>query len=226
MAPLTTLIAGVVFGLALAAPPGPMNAIIAEESVLRGWAAGVRAGLGAMTADAVFLVLALLGVTAVIERLPTLRAAMVGLGGVLMLYFAIGAARSARETFGSDVTGRGAGHGFQKAFVLALTNPFQIIFWLTIGVGMLDPGRLDVLRQLPVVGADLGGAFVVQTGSPTLVAGFFGGIFLWVTGFPAALVGAGRRVDAVAPVVAVGSAVVLGAFGVVFLADAIGALVR
>ncbi|MFC6730652.1 LysE family translocator, partial [Natronoarchaeum mannanilyticum] len=37
---------GAVFGLVLAAPPGPMNAIIAEESVLRGWPAGFRAGLG------------------------------------------------------------------------------------------------------------------------------------------------------------------------------------
>ena len=37
---LVTLGAGVVFGLALAAPPGPMNAVIAEESVLRGWFAG------------------------------------------------------------------------------------------------------------------------------------------------------------------------------------------
>ncbi|PSQ07608.1 lysine transporter LysE, partial [Halobacteriales archaeon QS_6_71_20] len=64
MAVAVSLAAGVVFGLALAAPPGPMNAVIAEESVLRGWRAGFRAGLGAATADAVFLVLSLVGVVA------------------------------------------------------------------------------------------------------------------------------------------------------------------
>ena len=36
---VVTFAAGMVFGLALAAPPGPMNAIIAEESVVRGWTA-------------------------------------------------------------------------------------------------------------------------------------------------------------------------------------------
>ena len=61
-AALVSVLAGAVFGLALAAPPGPMNAVIAEESVVHGWSAGFRAGLGAMSADAVFFVLALLGV--------------------------------------------------------------------------------------------------------------------------------------------------------------------
>jgi len=56
-----SFLAGMVFGLALAAPPGPMNAIIAEESVVRGWSAGFKAGLGAMLADVVFFLLALAG---------------------------------------------------------------------------------------------------------------------------------------------------------------------
>ncbi|WP_138006979.1 LysE family translocator [Halalkalirubrum salinum] len=226
MSVLTTAVAGVVFGIALAAPPGPMNAIIAEESVLRGWSAGFRAGLGAMTADIVFFVLALFGAVSAVERFPTLRGVMVAIGGVLMLYFAYGAARSATETFrataGSDETGK----GFQKAFVLALTNPYQIIFWLTIGVGLLEPGRLDVLAPLPALPGvgDLAGAFVVSTGSPTLIVGFFSGIVVWITGFPATLVGVGERVDSFAPIVAGGSAIALAFFGVIFLADAAGTL--
>jgi hypothetical protein len=121
--------------------------------------------------------------------------------------------------------GRAGTHdGFRKAFVLALTNPYQIVFWLTIGVGLLQPGRLDVLSYLPYVGDALAGAFVVSTGSPLLLIGFFAGIALWITCFPAALVAAGRRIDAVAPVVAYGSAAVLVGFGALFLADALGTL--
>ena len=92
---LASLAFGAVFGLALAAPPGPMNAVIAQESVLRGWAAGVRAGLSAMTADLCFLVLSLLGVVAFVGSMPRVRAAMVGVGGLLMLRFAYGAVRDA-----------------------------------------------------------------------------------------------------------------------------------
>ncbi|MFB6193836.1 MAG: LysE family transporter, partial [Halobaculum sp.] len=160
-----------------------MNAIIAEESVLRGWGAGFRAGLGAALADVTFFVLAALGVVGFVGRFPTVRGVMVGVGGLLMLYFAYGAAREAGviarlrgrtadttflgaadggaddESSGADVrpgldgpdhadrsaesdgdeppesdggTGeRIGGTGFRKAFVLALTNPYQILFWLT-----------------------------------------------------------------------------------------------
>jgi threonine/homoserine/homoserine lactone efflux protein len=213
---------GVVFGLALAAPPGPMNAVIAEESVLRGWLAGFTAGLGAMTADLVFFVLSLAGVVAFLEGAETVRAAMVGVGGLLMLYFAAGAVADARADFLSEDPGPGPdpddadARGFTKAFVLALTNPYQILFWLTVGVGLLEPGTVDVLSYLPVVGADLAGALVVRTGSPALLAGLFGGIVVWITGFPATLVSVGRRVDAFAPAAAAASALVLAGFGVAF----------
>ncbi|MFB6082690.1 MAG: LysE family translocator [Halorientalis sp.] len=225
--PVASLGAGVLFGLALAVPPGPMNAVIAEESVVRGWLAGFTAGLGAMTADACFFVLALVGVVTVVRDAPTLRAAMVLAGGALMLYFAVGAATSAREALTVDsATARGddgVGRGFRKAFVLALTNPYQIAFWLTVGVGLLEPGTVDVLAKTPYVGAELAGLVVVRTGSPLLLAGLFGGIGCWIVGFPAALRAAGRRVDRLTPLVAGGSAVVLAAFGLLFLAEGLTA---
>jgi threonine/homoserine/homoserine lactone efflux protein len=215
---VTTALAGIVFGLALAAPPGPMNAIIAEESVVRGWAAGFRAGLGAMLADVAFFLLALAGAVSIVEELPRLQAGMITLGGLLMLYFAVDAARNAGAAFAPTETAAG-GRGFQKAFVLGLTNPYQILFWLTVGVGLLESGEIDVLARAPGLGELLAGALVVQTGSATLVVGLFVGVVVWIVGFPAALVAAGRRLDALAPVVAAVSALVLAGFGAVFLYD-------
>jgi len=225
-----TLFAGAVFGLALAAPPGPMNAVIAEESVVRGWLAGFTAGLGAMIADACFFVLALVGVVTVVRESATLRGVMILAGGLLMLYFAYGAVGSARDAFGAaaagevDDEGATTGKGFKKAFLLALTNPYQVAFWLTVGIGLLEPGTVDVLARTPYVGEQLRGTLVVRTGSPALIAGLFAGIGCWVVGFPAALVAAGQRVDRLVPLVAAGSAAVLGGFGVYFLADGLGTL--
>ena len=212
---VTTALAGAVFGLAVAAPPGPMNAVIAEESVVRGWTAGFRAGLGAMTADACFFVLALVGAVAVVERIPVIRGVAFAVGGLLMLYFAYGAARDATSTQEAPEESR----GFRKAFVLAITNPYQIVFWLTVGVGLLEPGRIDVLDPLPVDG--LSGLLVVRTGSPLLLTGFFLGILGWVVGFPATLVAAERRATSVGPAVAYLSAAILAGFGVVFLGEAL-----
>ncbi|SFS01134.1 Threonine/homoserine/homoserine lactone efflux protein [Halomicrobium zhouii] len=212
-----TLVGGMVFGLALAAPPGPMNAVIATESVLRGWSAGFRAGLGAMLADVCFFLLALVGLVAFVQRSPAVRTVLFVAGGLLMLYFAYGAVASARSFVDDDVD---EGKGFRKAFVLALTNPFQIAFWLTVGVGLLEPGQLDVLAALPVVGQSLAGRAVVQTGEPAIIVGLFAGVVAWILGFPAALVSARRRVESVAPVVAWLSAAVLAGSGLLFLAEA------
>ena len=228
---LPTLAAGAVFGLALAAPPGPMNAVIAEESVLRGWLAGVKAGAGAGVADFVFFVLAILGVVGFVQQFPTVQGVLFGGGGLLMLYFAYGAARGAKSTFAPASVDPETGEsvnptdeestGFRRAFVLALTNPYQILFWLTAGVGLLDPGQLDVLAMTPYVGESLAGALVVETGSAMLVVGFFAGITLWLVSFPAALVTAGKRIESFAPAVAFASALVLGGFGVVYLFEAV-----
>jgi threonine/homoserine/homoserine lactone efflux protein len=221
---VSSAVAGVVFGLALAAPPGPMNAIIAEESVVRGWLSGFLAGLGAATADAAFLMLALLGAVTVVGENATIRGVMVGIGGLLMLYFAYGAFQEARTTDSFTGDADDEAKGFRKAFVLALTNPYQIVFWLTVGIGLVQPGTLDVLSHAPYLGESLAGLLVVETGSPALVVGFFGGIGLWILGFPATLVSVGRRIDAFAPAVAAVSALVLAGFGVIFLVDSAGTL--
>ncbi|WP_435078165.1 LysE family translocator [Halococcus sp. AFM35] len=212
---VVTVFAGMVFGLAIAAPPGPMNAVIAEESVLRGWLSGVWAGLGAMAADACFFVLAVVGVVAVVERVPAVRGVAFALGGLLMLYFAYGAARGANDEHETATSER---RGFAKAFALAITNPYQVVFWLTIGVGMLEPGTIDVLAPLS---GDLAGVLVVSTGSPALVIGFFAGIAAWIVGFPTTLVAAERRLTGVGSTVAYASALVLAGFGVAFLGEAL-----
>jgi len=222
LALVPTAVGGIVFGLALAAPPGPMNAVIAEESALRGWRAGLLAGLGAMLADLCFFVLALLGVATVLTETPGLRRLLVGAGGLLMLWFAYGAVRDA-EGFSSvdDVPSADGTRGFRKALVLALTNPYQVAFWLTVGVGLIRPGRLDVLGPVPLVGAAAPGLFVVRTGHPILLVGLFVGVGLWITGFPAAVVLARQRVAGVGPAVAWASAAVLAGFGLLFVGRAL-----
>lgn len=220
---IATTLAGGVFGLALAAPPGPMNAVIAEESVARGFRSGVIAGFGAMVADATFFVLAMLGMVSIVRSLPSLQGTMVAIGGVLMLYFAADAVRELDQTFISpdSRSSRTDTRGFRRAFLLALTNPYQIIFWLTVGVGLLSPGTVDLLAHTPYAGEQLTGLLVVHTGEPSLVVGLFAGIAIWIVGFPATLVRVGRRIDNFAPAVAIVSALFLAGFGVFFLVDAL-----
>ena len=225
MTAVTTALAGVIFGFALAAPPGPMNAIIAEESVTRSWSAGFSAGLGAMLADVLFFALTVAGAVAVIDRYPAVRPVLYLAGGLLMLYFAADIVRDLWEGTSFTDAGQTNATGFRKTFVLSLTNPYQIGFWLTVGVGLLQPGTLDVFTHIPAIGAGLENVLVVQTGSPLLLAGFFVGIAVWIVVYPAALVEAGRRIDAFAPAIASLSGVVLAGFGMIFLTIGVLSLV-
>src|SRR5438128_12036753 len=52
---LWAVLAGTGIGLSLAAPPGPVNAIIASQTVTRSWRAGFLVGIGATTADTILL---------------------------------------------------------------------------------------------------------------------------------------------------------------------------
>ena len=225
MTAVTTALAGVIFGFALAAPPGPMNAIIAEESVTRSWSAGFSAGLGAMLADVLFFALTVAGAVAVIDRYPAVRPVLYLAGGLLMLYFAADIVQDLRNGTSFTDAGQTNATGFRKTFVLSLTNPYQIGFWLTVGVGLLQPGTLDVFTHIPAIGAGLENVLVVQTGSPLLLAGFFAGIAVWIVVYPAALVAVGHRIDAFAPAITLLSGVVLVGFGMVFLTIGVLSLV-
>lgn len=222
---LTSFLAGAAFGVALTAPPGPMNAVIAEESALRGWKAGFHAGIGAMTADLLFMFLALVGAVTIIERVPAIQTTMITIGGILMCYFAYDAFKGVRSSF-IDEPAEQESRGFSKAFALSLTNPYQIIFWLTIGVGLLQEGQFNMSEYVPVIDTYLPEQMlIVQTGSVALLFGVFAGIFLWVISFPAIVALADDRIDSATPAIAALSGLVLAGFGVTFLLDALTTIV-
>jgi threonine/homoserine/homoserine lactone efflux protein len=193
-----SLFVGGALAFSLVAPPGPMNALIADETVTRGWTAGARAGLGAFVADAVFCALAFSG-AATFARSPNVRAAAALIGGFFMFYLAYAAVRDVH----TDATVES--RGFLKALFLGLTNPYQIGWWLTAGVSIVRPSSVDVAGLTVVVGG------------ATVLVGFFAGIVVWITAFPALLVRAGDRVEGFEKVVGYISAGVLVIFGVVFV---------
>src|SRR5207249_7778375 len=93
---LVTILVGVGIALSLAAPPGPVNAIIASHTVTRSWRAGFLVGLGATTADTIFLAISFLARSAVASIEPYVPFIAL-LGALLMVYFAWSAVRSWRK---------------------------------------------------------------------------------------------------------------------------------
>ena len=86
---------GLVIGLAIAAPGGPIGVLCIRRSLTEGRAIGFATGLGAATADALYAALAALGLTAV-GRVMSEHADWIRLiGGLALCYLGLKTLRSA-----------------------------------------------------------------------------------------------------------------------------------
>jgi len=178
---------GLLLGFSLTIPPGPMNAFIASQSV-RSLREGITAGCGAMTADLVLGVL-VYELHSAVDLSVELRWIYL-LGAGVMLYLGAGLLRRASRHPPPETTGA---RTYTKALGLGVSNPFQIVWWLTAGLAF----------------AYLGGW--------VLFVGLFGAIAVWIVAFPWILHAGTRRRPGVARAVVVVSGVVIFAFAGYFL---------
>ena len=133
---------GVVLGLTLAAPPGPITALMAQEAVKRP-RNGSYVGAGAMTADTTFFALSR-GVLYLVKPYLNYFYAM---GGAFMFVFAYQALQKAKPL------AKGYRSGYLKGLAVGLTNPFQVGWWLTAGLSLLNSfGIASVLGLFTALG--------------------------------------------------------------------------
>lgn len=183
-------LAGALLALSLAAPPGPANALMAQETARRGYAAGWVTGMGAVAGDLTMLALTTFGTLRVLALVPQLQVALALLGAVLMIKFAHDAWAAARLP---ELPEAGGKAGFFRNYIIVVTSPFNFAWWLTAGTALL---------------ADLGWWGAV---------GFFAALVAWVSGWNALALYGKRRITRFAHWVGYASAVVLALFALVLL---------
>lgn len=156
---------GLVLGLAVAVPVGPIGLLCLQRSLVHGRRHGFVSGLGAATADAAYGLLAALGLTAVTSWLLGFQT-WLQLGGGLFLLglglrFLLAAPRPPAlpaTTTAAAPTGPGLMPAFASVFVLTLANPATLLSFLAVfaalGLGAQPSARLDGL--LLVAGVFLG----------------------------------------------------------------------
>lgn len=175
---------GVLLGFSLAIPPGPMNAFILARAV-RSFREGVTAGLGAMSADLVLGVV-VYSLRSVLDLSAEIRwVYLVGAG--VMVYLGVDVLRSRSETTTRETAGV---RTYTSALGLGLSNPFQIIWWLTAGLAFAYFGGI------------------------VLFVGLFGAIAVWVVAFPWAVHrGTERRPEVGRALIVVSVAMIFGFAG-------------
>lgn len=150
---------GVVLGVIIAAPVGPIGLLCIRRSLERGLATGLATGLGAAIADAAFSSVAAFGITAILDMITSNMRLLQVVGGIFLLTVAIHSlTRDPKPLAAEPVAGNLPAATF-TGFFLTATNPVTILGMSAIVVGF---------------GHTRG---PVEDG--TLVAGIFVGSALW-----------------------------------------------
>jgi threonine/homoserine/homoserine lactone efflux protein len=154
------LLKGLLIGVAIAAPVGPIGLLTIRRTLASGWASGFATGLGAATADAVYGAIAAFGLTAVSALLVEQQGVLRLLGGLFLIYLGVQTFRAVpAATPGGDASAAGITMAWGSAVLLTLTNPATILSFVAVFAGLgLAAAEAMSDAALMVAGVFLGSA--------------------------------------------------------------------
>lgn len=135
---------GILLGLAIAAPVGPIGALCINRTLQRGFWAGVAGGLGTALADGAYALLAASGFAVFASILARISVPLGLIGGLFMLWLGFQSLRSAGAPKAA-ATDTGVSDLFKvtaTTFLLTLSNPATILSFAAIfaGLGLASDG--------------------------------------------------------------------------------------
>lgn len=127
---------GVLIGLSIAAPVGPIGILCIRRTLAYGRWVGLATGLGAATADAAYGAVAGFGITVISLLLLSHQTVIRVIGGLFLCY--LGWKTFAAAPAAADETRGGSAivHAYTSAVALTLTNPTTILSFLAIFAGV------------------------------------------------------------------------------------------
>ena len=132
---MQSFIQGVLMGLGVSVPIGPVNVLIMSYA-LQSYTKALCLGLGAMSADMLYLALSAFGISQ-LAKIPIVFACISLFGAAFLLYIALGIYRDAKRSVHIQSAERGSHVAiFGKGFLLNIFNPYVIMFWLSVSVSI------------------------------------------------------------------------------------------
>ncbi|NMB77821.1 MAG: LysE family transporter [Methanomicrobiales archaeon] len=155
-------IQGIIIGLTLAVPVGPISLLCIRRAVDGGRLHGIVSGIGVATADSCYAAIAVLGLTAISGVILAHQVFFRALAGIVLIIVGVKVALSVPTEPGRDGGQVSYVTDYLSLLALALANPLTIIFFLVV---------------LPGFGIVLGGTPLLT--SAEFVLGIFSGSVAW-----------------------------------------------
>jgi threonine/homoserine/homoserine lactone efflux protein len=161
---LSFFIQGIVIGLTLAVPIGPISLLCIQRTIADGRLHGVISGLGVSTADCFYAAITVLGLTVISSLIVAHQYLFRSLAGVILVLIGIRvfmlvpagvSEKSEHDTYFKD---------YLSMVAIAIANPMTLIFFLVI-----LPGFGVIIQE---------SAFLPATGF--VVGVFFGSAIWWI----------------------------------------------
>jgi L-lysine exporter family protein LysE/ArgO len=129
---MNVFISYILLGFTLAAPIGPVNAAQLDKGLKYGFLHSWMVGVGAMAADAVFMLLIYFGSAHFLDT-PFLKTFLWLFGCFVLTYTGLESMKSASILVSGSVRKEESpGKSFVSGFFMTLSNPISILFWLGI----------------------------------------------------------------------------------------------
>ena len=157
-------IKGIIIGLLVSAPLGPIGIMCIQRTLNRGYMSGFVSGLGAAAADVIFAVIAGFGLTIVITFIEEKHLYFQIFGGLFVLYigYRIFNTNPVKQLKLQRLNKTRLSQDFASIFLLTISNPMAIFLFVAIMAALKVAQNLLSFFELSI-----------------LVSGIAGGAILW-----------------------------------------------
>jgi threonine/homoserine/homoserine lactone efflux protein len=167
---------GIIIGVLVAAPVGPVNVLCIQRAIERGFWGGIAAGLGAVLGDGLIALSAALGVGAISGAIEYHRSSIQVVGGLALLAFGakLYPAPPRLEALNPDIEQRATLRDYAwdipQTFFLTITNPGAVLGLFAIFGGVSTFVEVhSYIDALTMVASIMGGSLMWWIGLANLI---------------------------------------------------------
>ena len=140
MSALSALSNGMLYGFLLALMIGPVFFALIQTSIEKGFSSGASMAVGITLSDALYVIVASLGVAALASS-PSFQAWLGLLGGIILLVFGMANFLKKIKDPAQHIIVHSSNNIWKeigKGFILNGINPFVLLIWFGVGVAVMN----------------------------------------------------------------------------------------
>jgi threonine/homoserine/homoserine lactone efflux protein len=138
------LLKGIVLGLMVSMPLGPVGIILVNRTIKRGFLSGFFSGLGLASADTILAFLAGLGFTVIISFIKEERFIISIIAGITIIGVGlkIFLSNSVKDFRNKEKADKSLWRDYYSVFVLSISNPYTIFIFVAFFSGIHIAGKV------------------------------------------------------------------------------------